>query len=60
MQRGGAGNLSVKMDDGRILATPTGSSLGRLNCDTLSVVDVEGVHLGGHKPSKEVHFHLAI
>lgn len=57
---GGAGNISVKLEDGRILATPTGSSLGRLDCNTLSVVDLEGVHLTGQKPSKEVHFHLAL
>ena len=57
---GGAGNISVRMDNGRILATPTGSSLGRLNADTLSVVDLEGMHLSGQKASKEVQFHLAL
>lgn len=30
---GGAGNLSVRLDDKRILVTPTGSSLGRLEAD---------------------------
>ena len=27
---GGAGNLSVRLDENRVLVTPTGSSLGRL------------------------------
>ncbi|MGR5091738.1 aldolase [Vibrio maritimus] len=57
---GGAGNISVKLDEQRILTTPTGSSFGRLDIDTLSVVDMEGNHLSGNKPSKEASFHLAI
>lgn len=57
---GGAGNISLRLPDGTILTTPTGSSLGRLSVDTLSVVDMEGKHLSGDKPSKEVEFHLAI
>lgn len=57
---GGAGNLSVKLTDGTILATPTGASLGRLQADTLSKVSLEGEHLSGDRPSKEVQFHLAM
>ncbi len=57
---GGAGNLSCCLDDERILVTPTGSSLGRLSAERLSVVDKNGTHLSGDKPSKEVVFHLAI
>ncbi|WED24025.1 aldolase [Vibrio sp. JC009] len=57
---GGAGNLSLKLPSGNILATPTGSSMGRLDVDTLSVVDIEGNHLSGDKPSKEVTFHLEL
>ena len=57
---GGAGNLSLKLPDGNFLATPTGSSFGRLVADRLSVVDIEGKHLSGDRPSKEVAFHLAI
>lgn len=57
---GGAGNMSLKLPDGNFLATPTGSSFGRLNADTLSVVDLEGNVISGDKPSKEVAFHLAI
>ncbi|MDC0609429.1 aldolase [Vibrio sp.] len=57
---GGAGNLSVKLPNGHFLATPTGSSFGRLEAEALSVVDIYGNHLSGNKPSKEVKFHLAI
>lgn len=57
---GGAGNLSVKLDDKRILATPTGSSFGRLDPQTLSLLTIEGEYLSGDKPSKEVAFHLEV
>lgn len=57
---GGAGNLSVKLPNGHYLATPTGSSFGRLVPEELSVVDETGQHISGKRPSKEVAFHLAI
>lgn len=57
---GGAGNLSVRLDNNRVLVTPTGASLGRLEIDSLSVLDMEGNLLEGEKPSKESVFHLAI
>lgn len=57
---GGAGNISVKLDDNRFLVTPTGSSLGRLKEEELSVIDTEGNVLSGKKPSKEYFFHLEL
>lgn len=57
---GGAGNLSARLDEHRILVTPTGSSLGRLEETRLSVLDMEGNVLEGDKPSKESIFHLAM
>lgn len=57
---GGAGNISVKISDNRILATPTGSSFGRLDPDRLSVVTLDGEHVSGDKPSKEVSFHIEV
>ncbi|TDQ59382.1 ribulose-5-phosphate 4-epimerase/fuculose-1-phosphate aldolase [Mesocricetibacter intestinalis] len=57
---GGAGNLSVRLDRERILVTPTGASLGRLQAERLAVVDMRGNLLSGDKPSKESVFHLAI
>ncbi|MCQ9124029.1 aldolase [Rodentibacter caecimuris] len=57
---GGAGNLSVRLAENRILVTPTGSSLGRLKAERLSVLDMDGNVLEGDKPSKESVFHLAM
>ncbi|MDV5167793.1 aldolase [Photobacterium rosenbergii] len=57
---GGAGNLSLKLPNGHFLATPTGSSFGRLDAERLSVIDIDGNHISGDRPSKEVAFHLAI
>lgn len=55
---GTAGNLSIRLRD-RVIVTPTNSSFGDLTPDTLSEVNLDGVSLNGHKPSKETHFHLA-
>lgn len=57
---GGAGNLSVRLDENRVLVTPTGSSLGRLKAERLSVLDMDGNVLEGDKPSKESVFHIAM
>lgn len=57
---GSAGNLSLLLPDGTLLATPTGSSLGNLDAQRLSKVTQEGEWLSGDKPSKEVRFHLAL
>lgn len=57
---GGAGNISVRLPDGRFLVTPTGSSLGRLSVERLSVIDADGRLIEGDKPSKEAVFHLAM
>ncbi|PXF31786.1 aldolase [Pokkaliibacter plantistimulans] len=57
---GGSGNLSARLDDGRIIATPTNSCLGRLQAERLSLVDEEGRHLQGDKPTKELSFHLSL
>ncbi|HFR4113267.1 TPA: aldolase [Yersinia enterocolitica] len=57
---GSAGNLSLKLEDGTLLATPTGSCLGELNAERLSKVSLEGEWISGDKPSKEISFHRAI
>ncbi|MFA3760773.1 aldolase [Yersinia sp. 2544 StPb PI] len=57
---GSAGNLSMKLADGTLLATPTGSCLGELHAERLSKVSLEGEWISGDKPSKEVSFHRAI
>ena len=57
---GSGGNLSVRLPDGCILATPTNSSLGRLVPDRLSKLSPDGALLSGDLPSKESSFHLAL
>ena len=57
---GAAGNMSQLLPDGTVVATPTGSCLGTLKADELSIVDKEGKLLSGKKATKEVKFHLAI
>ncbi|WP_113632531.1 3-oxo-tetronate 4-phosphate decarboxylase [Pectobacterium peruviense] len=57
---GSAGNLSRLLDDGTLLATPTGSCLGELDAERLSKVSLNGEWISGDKPSKEVSFHLSI
>lgn len=57
---GSAGNISLVMDDNTFLCSPTGSSLGHLNVDDISRIDVCGNLLSGKKPTKEYKFHLAI
>ena len=57
---GAAGNMSLLLPDGTVLATPTGSCLGTLERDRLSVLSHEGELISGDKATKEVQFHLAI
>lgn len=57
---GSAGNLSMRLSDGTLLATPTGSCLGELVAKRLSKVTEKGEWLSGDKPSKEMSFHRAI
>lgn len=57
---GSAGNLSLLLPDGTLLATPTGSCLGELQADRLSKVSLNGEWLSGDKPSKEISFHRAL
>jgi L-fuculose-phosphate aldolase len=53
------GNLSVRLDEHLVLATPTGVSKGFLKPDMLVLVDLEGKQVGGHlKMSSEILMHL--
>ena len=57
------GNISVRMDDGLILITPSGISKGRLNTDDLIVVDLEGCIISAkadRRPSSETPMHLEV
>lgn len=54
------GNVSVRLDDGRILATPTQTNKGRMTEDSLAVTDLEGKPLNDRRASSELAMHLLI
>ncbi len=57
---GNDGNLSIRLNEGEILATPTDVSKGHLTPDMLVVIDRAGnVLRGAWKPSSELKMHRA-
>src|SRR5213596_3712234 len=54
------GNVSVQLDDGRVLATPTMTCKGRTTEDMLAVTDLEGRPLNDRRASSELAMHLLI
>jgi L-fuculose-phosphate aldolase len=54
------GNISVRLDDGRIVATPTQVSKGRMNEQMLAVTDMDGKPLSDKRASSELAMHLLI
>ncbi|HSM86939.1 MAG TPA: class II aldolase/adducin family protein [Candidatus Limnocylindrales bacterium] len=55
------GNLSVRMDDDRIMITPTGVSKGMMRPEEMVIVDMQGKKLSGDcNPSSEITMHLTI
>ncbi len=60
LTHGSTGNLSARLPDGNLLVTPTGSSLGRLTPEGLSVIKPNGELISGPKPTKEVPLHQAL
>src|ERR1044072_4983405 len=54
------GNVSVRLDDGRIVATPTMMCKGRMTEDALAITDAKGKPLGNRRPSSELAMHLLI
>lgn len=57
---GASGNISLRLSDGRLLMTPTGSSLGFLDPASLSLLEANGQHISGDTPTKEMALHLAL
>ncbi|NOD78743.1 3-oxo-tetronate 4-phosphate decarboxylase [Ruegeria sp. HKCCD4332] len=55
---GTAGNVSAHLDDG-ILMTPTNSTLGNIDPERIAKIDLDGHHVSGDKPTKEVFLHQA-
>lgn len=55
------GNLSIRLNEFSLLATPTGMSKGMLTEDDLVTVDIRGRRLNGkHEVSSEIAMHLMI
>ncbi len=55
------GNISVRLDETRLLTTPTGVSKGFMTPDMLVMTDLQGVTLAGSRsPSSELLMHLAV
>lgn len=55
------GNISVRLEDGNVLCTPTAMSKGYMSEEDLSIVDPEGRPLqGARKVSSEIAMHLLI
>ena len=54
------GNVSVRLDDGRVVATPTQTNKGRMTEEMLAVTDLEGRPLNDRRASSELAMHLLI
>lgn len=57
---GSSGNISLRLEDGGWLVTPTNASLGFLDPATLSRLDAQGRLLEGAAPTKEMPLHSAL
>ena len=56
---GSSGNISVRLADGWLM-TPTGSSMGNLDPNEISKLDVNGKLISGKSPTKESFLHIAM
>lgn len=54
------GNVSVRLDDERILATPTMTCKGRMTEDLIAITDLSGKSLNDRRASSELAMHLLI
>ena len=56
---GSSGNISVRLADGWLM-TPTGSSMGSLDPNEISKLDLNGNLISGKSPTKESFLHIAM
>lgn len=54
------GNVSIRLDDDRVLATPTMTSKGRMTAEGLALTDMEGTALNSNRASSELAMHLLV
>ena len=57
---GSSGNISLRLEDGGWLVTPTNASLGFLDPARISMLDAAGRLVSGDKPTKEIPLHTAL
>jgi ribulose-5-phosphate 4-epimerase/fuculose-1-phosphate aldolase len=57
---GSSGNISVRLDNGGWLVTPTNASLGFLDPAELAELNAEGALISGKQPTKEIPLHAAL
>lgn len=57
---GSSGNISVRLDDGGWLVTPTNASLGFLDPARIARLDASQRLIGGDAPTKEIPLHAAL
>src|SRR6478672_3998977 len=54
------GNVSIRLDENRVIATPTMTCKGRMTEDSLAITDMDGKALNDKKASSELAMHLLI
>lgn len=54
------GNLAVRVDDERLLVTPSGTLKGFMRPDEMVLTDRSGKALDGGRPSSEIYMHVAV
>lgn len=59
LTNGSSGNISMRLSNGNLLVTPTGSSLGFLDPSRISLLSKDGKLLDGDLPTKEMPLHSA-
>lgn len=57
---GSSGNISLRLDDGGWLVTPTNASLGFLDPARIARLDAQGKLVSGDAPTKEIPLHTAL
>lgn len=55
-----SGNLSARVDVGRVAITVSGCHKGYLKTDDIMMIDLQGVSLDGKKPSAETLLHTSL
>lgn len=57
---GSSGNLSVRLDDGSLIVTPTNACLGELMPEQLTHLAEDGSFISGSAPTKEAGLHRCV